>query len=267
MRDREIQRDSTVHDSVTAALCVFAHPDDELYTAGLLAHLVTHGVAVHLLCMTRGEHGAPGMPRIPAGANLGEIRAREMACAARTLGAKNLTFMDYVDRLDEDGGMTEPAHDPQQLQAELLGHIDCVAPQLVLTHGSDGEYGHPAHKLLHRMVKQTIMEQGIEGPMLYSFQADFPGHPFPDEVNVSDPAHVLVDVSHYQESHVLPMLECHWTQASWWAHMKSEKLQRPVTIQDAWRRRPVEGLHRHVPPVSGQPLGHDVFLAWLSRHS
>lgn len=266
MRNRQIGRDTAVHDPLTAVLCIFAHPDDELYTAGLLAHVVTHGVAVHLLCMTRGENGAPGMPRIPADANLGEIRTREMACAARALGAAGLDFLDYVDRLDEDGGMTEPAHAPQQLQAELRAHMDRVAPQLVLTHGSGGEYGHPAHKLLHRMVKRTIMRQESGGPLLYSFQADFPGHPFPDEVNAGEQAHIVVDVSRYQESHVLPMLECHWTQASWWAYLKSEKLQRPVTIAEAWRRRPLEGLHRHVPPPAAQPTGRDVLADWLNRH-
>ncbi|MEZ4589805.1 MAG: PIG-L deacetylase family protein [Chloroflexota bacterium] len=251
--------------TLNTLLCIFAHPDDELYTAGLLAMLASKGVAVHLLCLTRGENGAPGMPRIAADADLGEIRGREMACAAQALGASSLTFMNYIDRLDETGGMTEPAHDAATLRAELQAQIRRLSPQAVLTHGSDGEYGHPAHKLLHRLVKEAVFEMAEgERPFLYSFMAHFIGQPYLDEVNHSDPADYLIDVRAFQESHVLPMLTCHWTQASWWAHLKSEKLGRPVTIKEAWRKRPFEGIQRQSPPT---PTGTDPLGEWLNQHA
>lgn len=250
--------------TLNTLLCIFAHPDDELYTAGLLALLASNGVAVHLLCLTRGENGAPGMPRIAPDADLGEIRSREMACAAQALGASSLTFMNYIDRLDETGGMTEPEHDAATLRAELQAHIRRLSPQGVLTHGSDGEYGHPAHKLLHRLVKTAVSEMvAEERPFLYTFMANFPDQPYPDEVNQSDPANRIIDVSAYQESHVLPMLECHWTQASWWAHLKSEKLGRPVTIKEAWRKRPFEGIRRLLPTT---PTDTDLLREWLNQH-
>lgn len=250
--------------TLNTLLCIFAHPDDELYTAGLLALLATNGVAVHLLCLTRGENGAPGRPRIAPDANLGEVRSLEMACSARVLGAASLTFLNYVDRLDENGGLTEPAHEPAALRAALRAQMARCLPQVVLTHGSDGEYGHPAHRLLHRLVKETVAElEDEKRPFLYTFQAHFPEHPFPKEANHSDSAHRIINVSRFQESHTLPMFACHWTQASWWAHLKSQKQGRPASIPETWRRRPFEAIHRHLPT---HPAANDPLEQWLDQH-
>ena len=38
-------------------LAVYAHPDDEVFTGGVLAHYAALGVSVTLVCVTNGDAG------------------------------------------------------------------------------------------------------------------------------------------------------------------------------------------------------------------
>lgn len=75
-------------------LAVVAHPDDESFGLGaVLARFVESGCAVSVLCLTRGEastlQGVAG--------DLAEIRAQELADAARALGIGQVGLRDYPD--------------------------------------------------------------------------------------------------------------------------------------------------------------------------
>jgi LmbE family N-acetylglucosaminyl deacetylase len=63
---------------------------------------------------------------------------RVLRCAAGALGVRDLTILDYIDG-DLD------AADPHALTATLVHHLRRVRPQVVLTFGPDGAYGHPDH--------------------------------------------------------------------------------------------------------------------------
>ena len=54
-------------------LVVLAHPDDEVFHGGILAHLSDRGVRVTLACATNGEAGRPH-PSIGAVGDLGALR-------------------------------------------------------------------------------------------------------------------------------------------------------------------------------------------------
>lgn len=250
---------------MNSVLCIFAHPDDEIFAGGTLAHLAEHGVQLHLLCVTHGENGAPGYPPIPDRSQLGRIRTEEMHCAAEAIGAASLKFLDYVDEVGPDGGMIAFSHDPLQFEAEIIAAIDTSNAEVVITHGSDGEYGHPAHRLIHTIVMRAARSMGDAAPLVYGFQADFEGHPDKQYANTSDPAHIVLTTRRYLHSHVMPMFECHHTQSSWWIHLKTEKLGRPATPDEAWHLHPREGLHRHWPPVNSQPVI-DLFVEWLKQN-
>lgn len=244
-------------------ICFFAHPDDEIYAGGTLAHMVTHGVAVHLVCATRGEHGALGYPPLDDPSQLGAIRSQEMACAAETLGAASLTFLGYVDEVDADGGQMEFHHDPDTLHQQLTTLINQHQPDVVLTHGSDGEYGHPAHKLMHRAVIAAAQATD-RPPLVYGFQADFAAYPYRKSVNTSDPAHLIIETDAYREAYVMKMLACHHTQSSYWIYLKSQELHRQALPIESWHLFPQEGLHRHFPPADALPL-EDTFTRWYQQ--
>ena len=69
-------------------LAVVAHPDDaELLCAGTLARARADGAAIGICVLCRGDKGQPSKP-IP---NLAAVRRRELAAAARLLGAELFT--------------------------------------------------------------------------------------------------------------------------------------------------------------------------------
>lgn len=248
---------------LSSVLCVIAHPDDELFVAGLLAHFVQNKVDVHLLCLTRGDNGAPGVPAISEDVNLAEIRTSELTASARVLGAKSLVFLPYIDFLGPNGELRMPVHDPQTLTAEIVQTINQTAAQIVISHGSNGEYGHPAHKGLHRLVLDAVRESDRE---FYSFQANFDGHSFPKCMNEQDKADLILDIGAYAQSHMLPMFKCHSTQVSWWAHLAAMELKRGVTLKETWQRNvfshPVVSLKRFWPQISDA----SILNQWLIEH-
>jgi N-acetyl-1-D-myo-inositol-2-amino-2-deoxy-alpha-D-glucopyranoside deacetylase len=137
-------------------LAVLAHPDDETYGAGgTLALYSAQGVSVHLVCVTLGEVGDNFLPDLAECEDLACRREQELRCAARELGLAEIHLLRY-----RDSGMTGSPmnqHPEALIQAPLeevagaiANHIHHLRPQVVLTHGPYGEYGHPDHVAVHR---------------------------------------------------------------------------------------------------------------------
>jgi LmbE family N-acetylglucosaminyl deacetylase len=119
---------------------VLAHPDDEtLGFGGTLARYAAEGVEVHLLTATRGEGGRFGR----AGRNgdpieVGQVRERELRDAARILGISRVSILGYPDgRVDQVLSRTAVC--------QIASHIRCIRPDVLVTFGPDGAYGHPDH--------------------------------------------------------------------------------------------------------------------------
>jgi LmbE family N-acetylglucosaminyl deacetylase len=121
-------------------MTVFPHPDDESLGMGaVLAKYAAEGVEIHLVCLTRGERGWPGPQKANPGLQkLGEMRANELRCAARALGARQVTFLGYLD-----GDVDQAA--PEGITTQIAAAIRAVQPQVVVTFGPEGTYGHPDH--------------------------------------------------------------------------------------------------------------------------
>jgi N-acetylglucosamine malate deacetylase 2 len=239
-------------------LCVVAHPDDEtMLCGGTLARLAARGVAVHLLSLTRGEGGEAGEPPRCTRAELGQVREQEMRCAAEKLGVSSLTFLDYVD---PDVGANDTLFAPEADFDVLVGQIaEAVRqrqPDVVLTHGTNGEYGHPAHKLAHTATRQAVW--GGLAPLLYSFSASYPAHPHPRLANADDPADIVVDVSGFLDQKEAAAL-CHLTQNALFVRRRSQQAGRKVTVREALLAE--EAFHRHWPAA---PVADDPFLKWLA---
>jgi len=196
------------------ALCIVAHPDDEtIFVGGVLAMLARRGFAVHIASATRGEGGERGDPPLAPPERLGELRERELRCAAQALGAAAVHFLGYIDPpVGEDGRLFAYTDDVEELAGRILALMERVRPDLVLTHGSNGEYGHPAHVVTHRGVLRAhawLREQG-PAPHLYTFSAALPG--CEDVVfNEGDPVDVVVDVTSWLRAKVAAAA-CHRTQ-------------------------------------------------------
>lgn len=125
-------------------LAVLAHPDDEsLGFGGTLAKYAAEGIDISLLTATRGDAGRfhghrPGSQEHPGSAALALIREKELRAAASTLGVRDVTVLDYRDQhLD--------AANAREVIATIAGHLRNIRPDVVVTFGPDGAYGHPDH--------------------------------------------------------------------------------------------------------------------------
>lgn len=226
---------------INSILVVGAHPDDEtMLTGGTLALLSSQGVQVHILCATGGEGGELGDPPVCERDQLGAVREQELRCAAHKLGAADVSLLGYVDPLiGPDDKLYPFKADFDQLAAQLRSAMHEAGAQIILTHGRDGEYGHPAHQLLHRAVRAAI-EQSSQPALMYTFAALVPG--INDHIwNKSDIAHLALDIRPWLDAKEAAA-ECHLTQ-----HALFKRRRKAQNIREILRT--VESFHRHLPVV------------------
>jgi LmbE family N-acetylglucosaminyl deacetylase len=140
-------------------MAVLAHPDDEsLGVGGTLAKYASDGVDVFLVTATRGDRGRyrghrPGDPQHPGPSALAQIRERELRAAAAALGVREVSLLDYQDQhLDRAN--------PRQVVADIVGHLRRVRPDVVVTFGADGAYGHPDHIAICQFTTAAVVAAG-----------------------------------------------------------------------------------------------------------
>jgi LmbE family N-acetylglucosaminyl deacetylase len=136
-------------------MAILAHPDDEsLGVGGTLAKYASEGVEVSLVTATRGQSGKyygqrePG--KHPGPEQLGRIRELELRAAAGVLGVRQLTLLDYHDQALDRA-------DPGEAVRRLVDELRRVRPDVVLTFGPDGVYGHPDHIAICQYTTAAVM--------------------------------------------------------------------------------------------------------------
>jgi len=133
-------------------MCVLAHPDDEsLGTGGTLAKYAAEGVETYLVTATRGEHGRfGGNGERPGDAVVGETRETELRAAARELGVREVIVLGYPD-----GGLD--AVTPAIAQEAIAEQLRRIKPQVVITFGPEGAYGHVDHIAISQFATAAVV--------------------------------------------------------------------------------------------------------------
>ena len=136
-------------------LAIFPHPDDETLGLGsTLARYSEEGVETYLVCATHGERGwfdseGPN----PGFEGVAQIREAELACAAEQLRIKEVVLLDYVD------GDVDQAN-PEEIIGKIVAQIRRIKPQVVVSFGPDGNYGHPDHIALSQFTNSALICAG-----------------------------------------------------------------------------------------------------------
>ena len=191
---------------VGLAVVVVAHPDDEVFCSGLICEMKEQDVRVRVLCLTKGEGGPCGShPR----EELGRIRAEEMMESCNVLGVDELVFLGHIDPVGRGFKVFAPEVAATDLASQLLPHLS--ATDLVVSHGSGGEYWHPAHLLVFEAVKEAVARLEEDAPTWLTFSARQPDYPLPELVNWDDPAFLTFDGMGHERTR-LRALNCHRTQ-------------------------------------------------------
>jgi len=237
--------------TLTAAprlLLVHAHPDDEsLWTGGTIARYAAAGVQVTVVTCTLGEEGEiiPESLRelaSDAADQLGGYRIGELRAACAALGVSDHRWLGGVGHWRDSGmaGVAANRHPRAFAGGDLAEQVDALAavladvrPQVVITYGPDGGYGHPDHirahevtmaactavpdvaRVFHAVTSRHAIETGVAA------LAKLDGLPFrlpaPGELPMTDDSRITTTVSTSAVLSVrLRALAAHSTQISVW---------------------------------------------------
>lgn len=148
-------------------LAIFAHPDDEVFTGGTLAHYADQGVRVTLVCATKGDAGKVTDPELKVSGPeaLAALRAEELRRATGLLGLQDVQMLGYGDSGREERTRTDDTaalmNVPlEEVEEKLRGIIAEVAPQVIVTFDPHGGYGHADHLAVHRATSAAFFSSG-----------------------------------------------------------------------------------------------------------
>jgi LmbE family N-acetylglucosaminyl deacetylase len=120
-------------------LGVFAHPDDETFCAGgTFARYAKNGAEIMVVSATRGQAGQIRDARVATRRTIAAVRESELRVACERLGVAHVRCWDYLD-----GALAEA--DFHGLVGQVVEAIREFRPDVVVSFGPDGGYGHPDH--------------------------------------------------------------------------------------------------------------------------
>lgn len=173
-------------------LAVFAHADDEGFVSPLLARYGREKADVYLVIVTRGEKWAP-QTNLSPGEAIAKVRAEEARCSARALGIHPPILLQF-----DDVSLGERIRPPwatlSKVESELRKLLAELRPDVVITWGPEGGYGHPDHRLVGAVVTQLVQRKAKGAPrhLLYP---GFPRGRVPDEPKPGDqPGSSVLDI-------------------------------------------------------------------------
>ncbi|WP_136606076.1 bacillithiol biosynthesis deacetylase BshB2 [Paenibacillus dokdonensis] len=131
-------------------LVVFPHPDDESFgTSGTLAKRIHEGAQVTYACLTLGEMARNmGKPLMANRVTLPELRKKELAESARSIGIQDVRMMGLHDKTIE-------FEDQDMLDGMIRDLIDELKPSLIFTF-YPGYSVHPDHDATGAAVIRTV---------------------------------------------------------------------------------------------------------------
>ena len=148
-------------------LIVLAHPDDEIFHGGVLAHLSERGVRVTLACATDGEAGK-AHPSLGQVDDLGAVRVDELRLSCARLGIEEPLLLRFHDSARKERQRHDDPHalvnvDMLDVEAAIRGIIADVKPHVIVTVEPHGGYYHPDHLAIQRATTAAFFSSSVMG--------------------------------------------------------------------------------------------------------
>lgn len=222
-----------------AILCVTPHPDDESFgPAGTVARYAAQGVSVDLLVFTRGQVGTRPEP-LDSPEQLGLLREYETRAAAKVLGIRTVTFLDYMD-----GQLDQAA--PGELASHVAQAIERSAADVVISFGPYGITKHPDHIACHKAALAAAQRSPRPLRLYYIALEDEWAKRFEIDGPETQPTH-RIEMSDFFETK-LTALACHFSQQD----------AREFFLMLSQGRQTEELFHQALPPYRGEGLSDDL---------
>jgi len=158
----------TSQESPRTIMAVVAHADDVLTFAPLLARYSRQGTNVYLVAVANEQTAISGRnttPEGPHGPELTRIISDETRCACRELGIKDPILLEF-----EDSNLGQVSRPPwaqvAAVKREISRIFQQVRPDVVITTGPEGMYGHPDHLLVGAIVTELVQSGAENAPSL-----------------------------------------------------------------------------------------------------
>jgi LmbE family N-acetylglucosaminyl deacetylase len=139
-------------------LGIFPHPDDENTIGHVLAKYARLGHNVFIIVATDGK-GGTRVTKIPEGDSLGRVRQQETICACEKLNINPPIYL-HIERLDTKIGVRPYLNNRKKLLEDLKTYIQKLQPDVLITFGPDGEYGHSEHIVTGAIVTELLLREG-----------------------------------------------------------------------------------------------------------
>jgi len=151
--DSDITQAEASAAKVETILAILAHPDDEMMASPLLARYAREGATVHLAAVTDGRWGDSNNTLSPE--DLITTRAAEAQCSTAALGLEAPILLGY-----EDGESMENIY---TIKADIAALIAEIEPDVLITWGPEGGYGHKDHKIVSSIVSDVFQAGSPDG--------------------------------------------------------------------------------------------------------
>jgi LmbE family N-acetylglucosaminyl deacetylase len=154
--NRTKQEIEPVSNNEKTLMAIFAHPDDEIVISPILSKYAKESVNIYLVIVTDGSNGVTAHANIPAGDSLAKVRSKEALCVTKTLGINPPIFLKYMD-----GDLAE-IENIYSLDDKIDSLFTKYQPNVVITFGPGGEYGHPDHRIVSSIVTEVFQREASD---------------------------------------------------------------------------------------------------------
>ncbi|WP_117885204.1 PIG-L family deacetylase [Aureibaculum luteum] len=133
-------------------MAIFAHSDDESTISPILSKYAKAGVNIYLVLATDGSNGVSPHANIPAGDSLAKVRSQEALCTTKTLGINPPILLNYTD------GELAQMENLFSLDDKIDSLFTKYKPDVVMSFGPGGYYGHPDHRIVSNIVTEVFQK-------------------------------------------------------------------------------------------------------------